>query len=364
MHITQRVQSLVYRAQMTLTHILRCTVHDAHNQQSCRALPFVNDKRLTQADQRLKSFQILKLMNLTKHILASLLLAIAPLCAVCSQELNATVEINTSRLDGTNKTVFENLKQAMTDFLNERHWTNQQYNANERIKCGFTIIVTKYNSESGLAACEAYISSQRPIYGSTYNTTVFSKKDKEFYFNYREFDQLEFNIDNIDNSLTALLAYYAYLIIGIDMDTMAPLGGTEMLEKAMTIVNNSQGLNVKGWKAFDDASNRFGILNDYLEEKFVPFRQLQYKYHREGLDRMTENPDLARNAITECFTLLKEARQNKPLSAWPMMFSEYKRDELVGIYRGQENESNKMPLYDFLTKLNASQTAYWKQMLK
>lgn len=297
-------------------------------------------------------------------ILLCLLSAFSFVDKACGQELNATVEINTSRLDGTNKAVFDNLKQSITAFLNERHWTNQQYNINERIKCGFTIIVSKYGSDNGLATCEAYINSQRPVYGSTYNTTVFSKKDKDFQFNHNEFDQLEFSIDNIDNSLTALLAYYAYLIIGLDMDTMSPLGGTEMLEKAMTIVNNSQSLNVKGWKAFDDATNRFGILNDYLEEKFAPFRHLQYRYHREGLDKMTENPDLARTAITDCFTLLKEARENKPMSGWPLLFSEYKRDELVGIYRGQETENNKQPLYEFLTKLNAAQTAYWKQMLK
>ena len=303
-------------------------------------------------------------MKIRNTILLFVLSALCMAGSVCAQELNAKVEINTSRLDGTNKTVFDNLKENITAFLNERHWTNQQYSPNERIKCGFTIVVSKYSDDTGLASCEAYISSQRPVFGSTYNTVVFSKKDKDFQFNYNEFDQLEFNIDNIDNSLTALLAYYAYLIIGMDMDTMAPLGGTEMLENAMAIVNNSQNLNVKGWKAFDDATNRFGIINDYLEEKFAPFRQLQYKYHREGLDKMTENPDMARTAVTDCFALLKQARENKPMSGWPLMFSEYKRDELVGIYHGQDTESNKQPLYEFLTKLNASQTSYWKQMLK
>lgn len=283
---------------------------------------------------------------------------------VSAQELNANVEINTSRLDGTNKAVFDNLKQSVTTFLNERKWTNMQFANNERIRCGFNIIINKYSSDNGLTTCDAYITAQRPIYGSTYNTVTFSKKDKDFSFTFHEFDQLEFNEENIENSLTALLAYYAYLIIGIDMDTMSPLGGTEMLEKAMTIVNNSQTLNVKGWKAFDDATNRFGILNDYLEEKFSPFRQMQYKYHREGMDQMTENPDLARNAITESFDLLKEARSNKPMSSWPLMFSEYKRDEIVGIYRGQENESKKQPIFELLTKINASQSAYWKQMLK
>lgn len=281
-----------------------------------------------------------------------------------AQELNMSVEINTSRLDGTNKAVFDNLKQAANTFMNERQWTNTQYANAEKIKCNITIIINKYNNDTGQTNCEAYISAQRPVFGSSYNTTTFSKKDKDFDFFYHEFDQLEFNEDNIENSLTALLAYYAYLIIGIDMDTMAPLGGTEMLEKAMTVVNNSQNLNVKGWKSFDDNANRFGIVNDLLEEKFAPFRQMQYKYYREGLDNMAENSDLARNAITESISLLKEARENKSLSVWPQVFSEYKRDELVGIYRGQGTESLKQPIYDFLVKLNAAQSAYWKQILK
>lgn len=296
--------------------------------------------------------------------IVAIVLAMLHVEHLAAQELNATIEVNTSRIDGTNKAVFDNLKENITAFLNERQWTNLQFNNNERIKCGITIILNKYNSDTGLASGEAYINVQRPVYGSTYNTVTFSRKDKDFSFYYHEFDQLEFNDDNIQNSLTALLAYYAYLIIGIDLDTMAPLGGSDILDKAMAVVNNSQNLNAAGWKPFDDSSNRFAIINDYLEEMFAPFRQLQYKYHREGLDIMTENPDRARTAITECFTLLKEARENKPLSPWPQLFTEYKRDELVGIYRGQGTESNKQPIYDLLVKLNASQSAYWKQLLK
>lgn len=298
------------------------------------------------------------------NIITLSLLALLVLIPTKAQELNAKIDINTSRLDGTNKAVFDDLKQTITTFMNERHWTNQQYSVNERIKCSITIIISKYTEDDGLATCQAYIVVQRPIYGSTYNSVTLLRKDEDFCFNYHEFDQLNFNIDNIDNSLTALLAYYAYLIIGLDMDTMSPLGGTEVLEQAMTVVNNSQNFNVQGWKAFDDASNRFGLINDYLEEKFVPFRQMQYKYHREGLDHMTENPDLARKAITESIMLVKEARENKPMSSWPQLFSEYKRDELVGIYRGQETESTKQPVYDFLVKLNASQSSYWKELLK
>ena len=167
--------------------------------------------------------------------IAVALLALLVPVNMAGQELNATVEVNTSRIDGTNKAVFDNLKEAITTFLNERHWTNMQFNNNERIKCGFTIVLNKYNSDTGLTSGEGFISVQRPVYGSTYNTVTFSRKDKDFSFNYHEFDQLDFNDENVQNSLTALLAFYAYFIIGIDLDTMAPLGGTEILDKAMAV---------------------------------------------------------------------------------------------------------------------------------
>ena len=299
-----------------------------------------------------------------RHALISLFTILFACHSVQAQELNARVELNTQRVEGTKTSVYENLKESMTRFLNERHWTNQQYASNERIKCSFTINVSKFNEESGLFTCEAFVQSQRPVYNSSYTTTMLNIRDRNFSFEFHEFDQLEFRDDQIDNSLTALLAYYAYLIIGVDMDGMAEMGGTEVLQKALAVANNAQNLSVKGWKAFDDNKNRFGIINDYLDGAFEPFRKMQYTYHRLGLDEMTTNTDRARASITEAMGQLKEARDNKSLSIWPQLFSEYKRDELVGIYNGKGTSANKQEIYNLLVKINASQNPYWKKLLE
>ena len=286
--------------------------------------------------------------------------------SLCAQELDAKVTVNAQKIEGTNTAVFEALQEALKEFINTRQWTNLQFRPNERISCSFSITIEKYDDATGDATASLMVQSSRPVYNSAYTTTVFSTNDPNFSFNYREFDQLEFNADVIDKDLTALIAYYAYLIIGMDLDTMAPLGGTDVLEIAKTIVTNSQSLllSAKGWKAFDDEKNRFAIINDYLDNGMEDYRKFQYKYYREGLDIMAENADRGRAAITEAFDLLKAARENKPMSRLPELFTEYKRDEIVNIYVGKATAKEKEELYELLSRINASQNTYWRKIQK
>jgi AraC-like DNA-binding protein len=209
------------------------------------------------------------------------------------------VNVIHNQVQATNVSVFETLQTAITDFMNNRAWTELQYQQEERIDCTMNITVKQYKQEENSFQCELLFQLNRPVYNSSYNTIVFSKRDQSFNFNYKEYDPMEFNINMMDNQLTALLAYYAYLFIGMDLDTFSPLGGTDVLNQAMMIVNNAQSMTDVGWKAFDDPRNRHGIINDYLESSMEPFRQLQYKYHRLGLDEMSNNADRGRTAITE-----------------------------------------------------------------
>ena len=281
-----------------------------------------------------------------------------------AQELNAKVTINHQQIQGTNVSVFDNLETALTSFLNERQWTNMQFNRNERINCNFNIQVTKYDEGANSFECTLTLQSQRPVFNSTYTTTVLAITDASFNFSFREFDQLEFRADVIDNDLTALAAYYAYLVIGWDMDTMSPLGATDVLRTAQTITNNAQGLELsgKGWKAFDDSKNRYAVINDYLDSGMETFRQLQYKYYREGMDTMAENPDRGRASITEAIELLKQTHDNKPMSMLPQMFTDFKRDELVNIYKGKGTSQDKEGVYETLMSINASLSRYWNQL--
>ena len=283
---------------------------------------------------------------------------------VQAQELNARVTINHQQVQGTSTSVFENMEQTIKDFLNNTQWTNLQFQRQERIDCSFNIMIKKYEDSDNLFSCTLVVQANRPVFNASYTTTTFSITDTSFNFEFKEFDQLNFRIEVIDNDLTALLAYYAYLIIGLDLDTMSPLGGTEVLQQARMVANNAQSLvrSAKGWKAFDDYKNRYGIINDYLDGGLEPMRRLMYKYHREGLDVMVENVDRGRAAILESMELLKEAHQNKSLSMVPQVWTDYKRDEITYIFKGKGTSTEKAGMYETLMNINSSQSAYWNQI--
>lgn len=300
-------------------------------------------------------------MNI-RIILATIALMLSSVAT--AQELNCKVKILHSQVQGTNTSVFETLETALNEFMNNRSWTELQFSEVERIECTFNITIKTYDVEENRFTGELLFQSSRPVFNSAYNTTVFSMKDNDFSFTYKEFDQLDFNENMLDNNLTAMLAYYAYLIIGMDLDTMSPLGGTDILRKAELVVNNAQSMSEPGWKTFDDPKNRHGIINDYLESSMEPFRQLQYKYHREGLDEMSNNVDRGRNAITEAMAMLNEAHKNKPLSMLPQIFTDYKRDEIVNIYSGHGTAKEKEEVYNILSELNASQNRQWQKIKK
>lgn len=279
-----------------------------------------------------------------------------------AQELDARVTINHQQVQGTSTSVFETLQTTLEQFINDRQWTTMQFRRNERISCNFSITIKKYSPSENSFEGSLYVQSTRPVYGSNYTTTVFSFNDANFNFNYQEYDQIDFRTDIIDDNLTAMIAYYIFLIIGMDMDSMSPLGGTEYLQTAMTIVNNAQSLSYKGWKAFDDSKNRHAIVNDMLDGGMEPFRKMQYKYYREGLDIMAENSERGRAEITEAMSLLKQAHENKTMSMLPQIFTEYKRDEIVSIYKGHGTSKEKEEIVNTLSNINPSQNSYWRQL--
>lgn len=298
------------------------------------------------------------------HILGvALLLGIACKEQVAAQELNARITINHSQIQGTDNAVFDELTQTLTQFVNDRQWTNLQFQKNERINCSFNITVTKYDKSSNLFTCKALIQASRTAYNSSYTTTIFSNQDNDFNFEYAQFDQLQFNEEQVDNQLTALFAYYAYLIIGFNLDTYAPMGGEDVLQRCMNLANNSQNLNYTGWKAFDNDRNRFAIINDYLDGAMKPFRQLQYDYYRTGMDEMAANAERGRiNISTALEKDLKKCHEDRPLSRLPMLWTDYKRDELANIYKGKGTQKEKETVYDILFTINASQNNAWQKI--
>jgi len=265
-------------------------------------------------------------------------------------------------VEGSDKSVFDNLQQTLEQWMNDRQWTTLQFQKNERITVNFNLTVTKWDKANNRFTCTAIIQANRPVWNSAYTTTLYNNKDGDFNFDFVQYEQLNFNDEVIDNQLTALMAYYAYLIIGLDLDSFSPMGGTEVLQRCLLLTNNAQDLGFSGWKAFENSRNRFAIINDYLDEAMKPFRQLQYDYYRTGLDEMATNADRGRGNVSTALELLKQAHEDKPLSLLPQIWTDYKRDELANIYKGKGTQKEKQAVYDILFNINASQNDAWEKI--
>ena len=278
-----------------------------------------------------------------------------------AQELNCKLTVNYSQIQGTSTQVFTTLENALMEFINTRRWTQAQYEVNERIRCSMNLTVKEYSEADGRWKCELIVQSTRPVWQSGYQTVVFSFKDTDVSFNYREFEPLELRDNVIDSNLTAVIAYYAYMIIGLDMDTMALQGGTDVFRAAEDIVTAAQNLGETGWKAFDSSRNRYALVSDYLEDGMSPLRKLMYDYHRTGMDELSVNAVRARAAITTALGALRQAQQNKPMSALPGLFTEIKKDELVNLY-SHAAMKEKEEICELLSSVNPSLTAEWEKM--
>ena len=297
-----------------------------------------------------------------KQIIVGLVLFMIAMPAL-SQELQAKITINHNQIQGTDASVFENLQTTLEQFVNDRQWTSLQFQKNERIQCNFNITVTKYDKDNNKFTCTLLVQANRPVYNSAYTTTLYNNKDANFDFEFAKFDQLNYNDATVDNQLTALFAYYSYLIIGMNLDSFSPLGGTDVLQLCLNLVNNAQNLGFTGWKAFEDSKNRFAFINDYLDESMKPFRQLQYDYYRKGLDEMANNAERGRTNITTALEQdLKKAHENKTLSLLPQIWTDYKKDELTNIYKGKGTQKEKESAYEILFGINASQNNSWSKI--
>lgn len=293
------------------------------------------------------------------------ILSILPLSLYAiAQELNAKVTINTSKIGSTNTDACETMRQKAEEFLNNKQWTAVKYNDVERIDCTFNITINKFSAQDGNYECTLILNSNRPVWGTSYVTPLYNTRDNHFDFKFDPADQLEYNPDNLDNQLMALLAYYAHILIGMDMDTFAPMGGTAVLQAAEDIVNKAQNLGYSGWSAFNESNNRFALLNDYMDGSMESMRQLNYMYHRKGLDQLCDSSELARTALAESMELLDQARQARTMSTVPQLFTEYKKEELVNVFAAYKNNDQKQRVYDILFAINPSQSPSWDKIKK
>lgn len=281
--------------------------------------------------------------------------------ALQAQELRCTVTINSDQVQGTNKEVFNTLKQSIEEFVNTSRWTNLTFQEKERIECSMLILVKSV--QDGVMDCEFTCQSRRPVFGTSYSTPTLNFKDNDFVFTYQEFDRLDYQQSTFTSNLTALLAYYCYLIIGHDMDSFSKLGGTPYFQACESIVTAAQSASLDnaemvGWKAFESNRNRYALINNLMDEAFKKYRIYYYDYHRHGLDEMVNNVGNGRARITKDIKVLKEAYNARPATYVVNAFLDAKADELVNIFHKGTSEEKKI-VYDLLMDIDPTrQTTY------
>lgn len=262
-----------------------------------------------------------------------------------AQELHCQVEVNASQIEGTSKSVFETLRESINDYMNETRFTNATYSPVERLECRIFLTVGEYADDRIKGDLQVQLS--RPVYNSSYTSTLFNFKDSKVEFDYREGDPLVYNESNIDGNLAAILNYYALLLIAIDSDSFSPGGGQPYYERAQTIVQTMQSSGETGWRTFEDTKNRSAVLSSYTDNNTSGMRRLLYDYHRKGLDEMATSPDKGRAVITESLKELKKIYDVAPMSVALSIFRDSKLDELVNIY-SQAPETERKTVYDIL----------------
>ncbi len=262
-----------------------------------------------------------------------LLLLINLFNTAVSQELNCQVQIVSDQIAGTDKRVFDAMKTAIYEFMNNRKWTNETFKPEERIDCSILINMTeKIGSDEFKGTLQ--IQSRRPIFKTSYNSVLLNYNDNDVTFKFQDNQPLEFVENTYTSNLASILGYYAYLVIGLDYDSYSLNGGTPYLQKCLAVVNNAQNSGYAGWKAFDSDKNRYWIINNMLDASFVSLRECMYNYHRKGLDVMADNKEAGRAVILESVVNLKKVHQIKPLSFSLQVFFIAKADEIVNIFSG------------------------------
>ena len=278
-----------------------------------------------------------------------------------AQELKCQVEINTQKIEGTNKSVFETLQAAISDYYNETKFTTNTFSPIEKIECRWFLVVNEYADDRIKGELQVQLS--RPVYNSTYTTTLLNFKDSKIDFEYREGDPLVFNESTISSNLTALLDFYAYLFLALDYDSFSPHGGQPFFDRAASVVQQAQSTGEVGWRAFEDNKNRSAVLSAFTDNNTGGIRDMIYQYHRKGLDEMATSPDKGRAVITESLQEIDKVYKVAPMSVALSMFRDAKLDELVNIY-SKAPETERKQVYDLLQPLYPTETERLEKIRK
>jgi hypothetical protein len=276
-----------------------------------------------------------------------------------SQELNCSVVVNAQQTGNENVQVFKTLERQLKEFVNNTQWTNKSFKSQERIDCTMVINITDYDTDRFQATLQ--VQASRPVFGSTYGTPTYNFNDKDFGFQYLEFQNFVYNPTQFESNLISVLSFHVYMILGLDADTFSPNGGDEYFQQAQTILNYSQQNNAKGWKLEDGRQTRFILIDNILSPTFRDFRAASYSYHREGMDQMNTNPKEAKQTISNAIMSLQKINSSRPNSFLFRVFFDTKSDEIQQIFSGGPSV-NVSDMKSLLSKIAPMHASKWRDI--
>ena len=280
--------------------------------------------------------------------------------SISSQELNCQVSINFDQIRGSNRQVFTTLETAISEFVNQKKWTDKTVKAQERINCAINIIITK--RDNNIFEGSIQIQSTRPVYGTSYETPILNIRDNDFNFKYNEFDQFIYNPTRFDSNLISMITFYVYVILGVDADTFALNGGDTYLKEAENVTLQAQQSGLSAWSNQVGVQNRFQIIDNLLSPSLKQFRTTMYKYHRNGFDEMAENNTKGKAAIENSLISLDRLYNKVIGNPLLRLFFDAKADEIVNLYSDGPNTRSKQRLLVVLQKISSNNSSKWRKI--
>ncbi|MBN1651652.1 MAG: DUF4835 family protein [Bacteroidales bacterium] len=277
------------------------------------------------------------------------------------QEINCQVQVSARQVEGTDRSTFETLQKALYEFVNARKWTPYTYGVEERIEASILLTINEQISPEKFSG-QLNVVLKRPVYKSNFNTTLLNYIDKDVVFTYVENEPLEFSENTVDNNLTAILAFYINIFLGLDGDSFSPLGGTPYFERAEAIVQSAQNTGEAGWRSFEKQRNRYWLSENFSNPIYRLVRESIYKYHLQGLDNMYDNAEMGRNAIAESLKLLAQANKEKPGAQIIQLIVDAKRDELIQIF-SEGAPNTRAEVANILKEIDPANGSRYNQML-
>lgn len=286
---------------------------------------------------------------------------IAPL-SVFSQELNCRVVVNADQVQTTERSIFQEMEVTFAEFMNNRRWTEDQYDQEERINCNLILTISQMPSIGRFEASVQVLSS-RPVFNTDYESVLMNFADRDWTFEYVASQPIQFSENTFLDNVSSLLAYYAYMIIGFDYDSFSELGGEDYFQKAWQVVINAQQSGYPGWEQFNSIRNRYWMAENLLSNEMEPIRRAYYQYHRQGMDLLSEQPDDAHKSILESLSQIQKANNARPRSILTISFLDAKADELAQIFT-TGNPSERREAYNILTNIDPTKSDVFEVMIK